>query len=103
MMQFRISTGNYFSRINYEDNYYVHFLFTFIVCFSSETKRNFGQASDYWSNDYFDDIYERNGKFEKFEGYCSDVWFNESIKFIEKNKEKPFFLYLALNAPHEGL
>jgi arylsulfatase A-like enzyme len=59
-----------------------------------------GQASDYWGNDYFDDTYERNGKFEKFEGYCTDVWFREGIKFIEKNKEKPFFLYLALNAPH---
>lgn len=59
-----------------------------------------GQASDYWGNDYFDDTYERNGKFEKFEGYCTDVWFEESISFIEKNKEKPFFLYLALNAPH---
>ena len=59
-----------------------------------------GQASDYWGNDYFDDTYERNGKFEKFEGYCTDVWFRESIKFIEKNKEKPFFLYLPLNAPH---
>lgn len=59
-----------------------------------------GQASDYWGNDYFDDTYERNGKFEKFEGYCTDVWFAEGMRFIEENKEKPFFLYLALNAPH---
>lgn len=59
-----------------------------------------GQASDYWGNDYFDDIYERNGKFERFEGYCTDVWFNEALDFIEKNKENPFFLYLATNAPH---
>jgi arylsulfatase A-like enzyme len=59
-----------------------------------------GQASDYWGNDYFDDTYERNGKFEKFEGYCTDVWFEESIRFIEENKENPFFLYLATNAPH---
>ena len=59
-----------------------------------------GQASDYWGNDYFDDTYERNGKFEKFEGYCTDVWFSESIRFIEENKNKPFFLYLATNAPH---
>ena len=59
-----------------------------------------GQASDYWGNDYFDDTYERNGKFEKFEGYCTDVWFRESIRFIEQNKSKPFFLYLATNAPH---
>ncbi|MDA7881895.1 arylsulfatase [Akkermansiaceae bacterium] len=59
-----------------------------------------GQASDYWGNDYFDDTYERNGKFEKFEGYCTDVWFREGMRFVEENKEKPFFLYLALNAPH---
>ncbi|MDF1860791.1 MAG: arylsulfatase [Verrucomicrobiales bacterium] len=59
-----------------------------------------GQASDYYGNDYFDDTYERNGKFEKFEGYCTDVFFAESMRFVEENKEKPFFLYLATNAPH---
>lgn len=59
-----------------------------------------GQASDYWGNDYFDDTYERNGKFEKFEGYCTDVWFREAGRFIEDNQEKPFLLYLATNAPH---
>ncbi|WP_442506759.1 arylsulfatase [Novipirellula sp. SH528] len=59
-----------------------------------------GQASDHWGNDYFDDIYERNGKFEQFEGYCTDVWFREGIRFVQENKDKPFFLYLALNAPH---
>ena len=59
-----------------------------------------GQASDYWGNDYFDDTYERNGMFEKFEGYCTDIWFSESIRFVEQNKDKPFFLYLAPNAPH---
>ncbi|MEC5128345.1 arylsulfatase [Verrucomicrobiales bacterium BCK34] len=59
-----------------------------------------GQASDYWGNDYFDDTYERNGRFEKFKGYCTDVWFREGMRFIEENKASPFFLYLALNAPH---
>ncbi|MDF1852802.1 MAG: arylsulfatase [Verrucomicrobiales bacterium] len=65
-----------------------------------------GQASDYWGNDYFDDTYERVtpgsrvGKFEAFEGYCTDVFFREGIRFIEENREDPFFLYLALNAPH---
>ena len=65
-----------------------------------------GQASDYWGNDYFDDTYERagvgnmQGRFQKFEGYCTDVWFREGLRFVEKNKDKPFFLYLALNAPH---
>jgi len=59
-----------------------------------------GQASDYWGNDYFDDTYERDGKFEKFEGYCTDVWFDEAERFVETNRERPFFLYLATNAPH---
>ena len=65
-----------------------------------------GQASDYWGNDYFDDTYERVtpgsrvGKFEAFEGYCTDVFFREGIRFIEENRGDPFFLYLALNAPH---
>ena len=59
-----------------------------------------GQASDYWGNDYFDDTYERNGKFEKFEGYCTDVWFAEAMRFVEENQKKPFFLYIAPNAPH---
>ena len=59
-----------------------------------------GQASDYWGNDYFDDTYERNGRFESFSGYCTDVWFQEAADFVEANKEKPFFLYLATNAPH---
>ncbi len=59
-----------------------------------------GQVSDYWGNDYFDDTYERNGKLEQFEGYCTDVWFREGMRFMEANKDKPFFLYLPLNAPH---
>ncbi len=59
-----------------------------------------GQASDHWGNDYFDDTYERNGKFERFEGYCTDVWFAEAARFVEENRERPFFLYLATNAPH---
>lgn len=59
-----------------------------------------GQASDYWGNDYFDDTYEVNGEFRKFDGYCTDVWFEEAAKFVESKKEEPFFLYLATNAPH---
>jgi arylsulfatase A-like enzyme len=59
-----------------------------------------GQIPDYWGNDYFDDTYFRNGKPEKFEGYCTDVFFREAIKFIESNRERPFFVYLTTNAPH---
>jgi len=58
------------------------------------------QTPDYWGNDYFDDTYHRNGKPEAFTGYCTDVWFREAMKFIESNKDRPFFCYLSTNAPH---
>ncbi|MHC4400700.1 MAG: arylsulfatase [Planctomycetota bacterium] len=59
-----------------------------------------GQGPDYWGNDYFDDVYFRNGKPEEAAGYCTDVWFQNALAFIEKNKDRPFFVYLSTNAPH---
>ena len=59
-----------------------------------------GQTPDYWNNDYFEDTYLRNGVPEKVEGYCTDVWFNEAIKFVEAKKDEQFLCYLSLNAPH---
>jgi len=59
-----------------------------------------GQTPDFWENDYFNDTYVRNGKPEKFTGYCTDIWFDEALQFIEQNKSKPFFAYLSTNAPH---
>lgn len=61
------------------------------------------QTPDWWGNDYFDDVYIReNGQAEQFTGYCTDVWFREALKFIERKKEteQPFFCYIATNAPH---
>lgn len=62
------------------------------------------QTPDYWGNDYFDDTYFRShgGQEvpEKTTGYCTDVWFDNAIAFIENNKEGPFFTYIATNAPH---
>ena len=45
----------------------------------------------------------RNHKPEKTDEYLTDEFSNEALKFIEKNKEGPFFLYLAYNAPHGPL
>lgn len=52
-------------------------------------------------NNYFDDTYFRNGVAEKFEGYCTDVFFDELRRFIgDDDREGPFFAYLPLNAMH---
>lgn len=59
-----------------------------------------GQTPDYWGNDYFDDTYFHNGKPEKHDGYCTDVWFDGAMRFIEQNKDRPFFCYVPTNAPH---
>ena len=59
-----------------------------------------GQAPDFWGNDYFDDTYWHNGAPKPFKGYCTDVFFGGALKFIEANRERPFFIYLATNAPH---
>lgn len=61
-----------------------------------------GQLPDYWGNDYFDDTYFHNEEPVKFEGYCTDVWFENAMKFMEKNvrEDKPFFCYLPTNAAH---
>jgi arylsulfatase A-like enzyme len=39
----------------------------------------------------------------KKDGYCSDIFGDAAIDFIAKNKDKPFFCYLAFNCPHTPL
>ncbi|MFK8061356.1 MAG: sulfatase-like hydrolase/transferase [Polaribacter sp.] len=43
---------------------------------------------------------QQNGKRVKFNGYLTDVLGDYSVNFVEKNKDKPFFMYLAYNAVH---
>jgi len=43
-----------------------------------------------------------NGKtIENEDGYTTDLLSDYSVEFIEKNKNEPFFLYVAQEAPHE--
>lgn len=58
------------------------------------------QTPDYWGNDYFDDTYFVDGQPQKFQGYCTDMFFHEALNFINENKDTPFFCYIATNAPH---
>ncbi|MFU8848622.1 MAG: arylsulfatase [Opitutales bacterium] len=55
---------------------------------------------DYWGNDYYDDTFKVNGEWQQFEGYCTDVWFDEAIRYIEEPRKKPFFMSIHTNAPH---
>ncbi|WP_425421358.1 arylsulfatase [Phaeodactylibacter xiamenensis] len=52
---------------------------------------------------YFNPLLEHNGKVVQAEGYCSDVFTDAAIDFVQTGGDQPFFLYLAFNAPHTPL
>jgi arylsulfatase A-like enzyme len=60
-----------------------------------------GTTPDYWKNDYFDDTFHRREAWQKLQGYGTDGLFHEAIAFIEDNQERPFFCWLATDAPHD--
>jgi arylsulfatase len=64
-----------------------------------------GDITTYFKGDrsYFDPVLWHNNEQESYEGYCSDIFTDQAINFIDKNKESPFFCYLAFNAPHTPL
>ena len=59
-----------------------------------------GQTPDYWGNNYFDDSYWDGERYTRYDGYCTDVWFQQALNFIERNRRTPFFCYIPTNAPH---
>ena len=64
-----------------------------------------GDVYNYFEYDrsYFDPTLLHNGETVETQGYCSDVFTDGALDFIEANKEHPFFLYLSFNAPHTPL
>lgn len=82
--------------------------------------QGFGEALVHWGggiaqpadppqgNSYFDPWLEHNGKLVKSFGYCSDVYTDAALRFIDDRGNAggdaaPFFVYLAFNAPHDPL
>ncbi len=61
-----------------------------------------GTVNDYWGNDYFDDTYEHNGEHKKYEGYCTDVWFDLAMDWMKKKQRKgqPFLCWVPTNVVH---
>ncbi len=63
-----------------------------------------GQPSDFpGGGSYTNPILLRNGKPERVDGYCTDIFFRETMRFVEANRSRPFFVYLPTNAPHTPL
>ena len=60
----------------------------------SESKRAF---------DWYQTRILQNDQRIDIDEYLTDEFSNEAVAFIEREKDKPFFLYLAYNAPHGPL
>ena len=63
-----------------------------------------GSCGDAPGNKYFSPAILHNGKFEKTDGYCTDVFFKQAMQWIGAVKGKqPFYAHIATNAPHGPL
>ncbi len=61
-----------------------------------------GSCADAPGNSYFDPVIKDQSIFVKTKGFCTDVFFNEALKFIKTNhdKKQPFYARISTNAPH---
>ncbi|NDB75864.1 MAG: arylsulfatase, partial [Verrucomicrobia bacterium] len=61
-----------------------------------------GSCGDAPGNKYFDPYILHNGKFEKTQGYCTDVFYGQATQWMDTQRKsgKPFFCYIPSNAPH---
>src|SRR5438105_1172861 len=58
----------------------------------------YGFTSGHWG-DYFDAPLDHNGRPVRGKGYLADDLTDHASEFIGKNRDRPFFCYLAFNTP----
>lgn len=61
-----------------------------------------GSCGDAPGNTNFNPAILHNGQFEKTAGYCTDVFFDEAMKWMDQRRQakQPFFAYITPNAAH---
>jgi arylsulfatase A-like enzyme len=52
------------------------------------------------TREFYDQQVIEDAKVRIEEGYTTDLWTRRGIQFIEQNKDRPFFLFLAYNGPY---
>jgi arylsulfatase A-like enzyme len=52
---------------------------------------------------YSKNMIYRNREVQKLDGYTTELFTDEALAFMERHKDKPWFLYLAYNAVHTPL
>ncbi len=59
-----------------------------------------GQTGGPVDNHRINPILLHNGKHEQYQGYCDDIFFDGAMRFIEANRDHPFFVYIPTQAVH---
>lgn len=52
------------------------------------------------TREFYDQEIIEDGKVRKEAGYTTELWTRKGIEFVEQNKDRPFFLFLAYNGPY---
>ena len=61
------------------------------------------QPADFEGNTYSDPMLWHNGQPEQHTGYCTDIFGDAAVRFIEDHQREPWFIYYPTNAPHSPL
>ena len=62
------------------------------------------QPADPPGSSYFDPLLVHNGRpMQAQRGYCTDVFTDAAMAFVEKHRAEPFLAYVAFNCPHTPL
>ncbi len=62
----------------------------------------YGMPSGHWPN-YFDAEMDHNGTLVRGSGYITDDLTDHAIRFLEQNRDRPFFCYIPYNTPHSPM
>jgi len=64
--------------------------------------QNYSHSADFPNNDYNNPVLYHNGKVIETKGYCTDLFFDQAVRWIRTQKEggKPFFAYITPNVNH---
>jgi arylsulfatase len=64
-----------------------------------------GSCGDAPGNSNINPVVLHNGRFEKTQGYCTDLFFAQAIRWIDEQRhaDKPFFALITPNAAHAPL
>lgn len=63
--------------------------------FTTWTTKPDGSTREFYDQEIIED-----GKLRNEAGYTTDLWTRKGVEFIQRNKDRPFFLYLAYNGPY---